>query len=576
MELIDALETVNLPAAAGARALRLFLGCGFTPLHLKTFVAAHLRALDAARPVQIETGRFGDLTGNLERLDTSTVDAVVVVVEWADLDSRLGMRELGGWRASQLADVLESCGRMASRLERAIAHAARSVPAVCVMPTLALPPMFPEPRGQSGAWELQIHALRAALASSVAKTPGVVVVSQSELDRRSPPAQRLDIAATIATGFPYTLSHASTLGQLIAGLAGLRQPKKGLITDLDDTLWSGIVGEIGSANVAWSLSDRQLAHGLYQQTLASLAGAGVLLAVASKNEPAIVAETFARPDMLLSKDEVFPFEVSWGRKSESVGRILEAWNIGADAVVFVDDNAMEVAEVKAAFPAMECRIYPKSDAAAVWQLLGDLRDMFGKRTLSEEDGLRAESIRRSAEARRAQHDSGFSEDDFLQGADARVVFDGRQPDTRRAFELLNKTNQFNLNGRRLDEAAWSRYLERDQAFLLTVGYEDKYARLGQIAVLLGRRTEDGVVVDHWAMSCRAFSRRIEHQCMRFLFDKFGAPAIGFEYDATPRNQPLQEFLRQMLAQEPAGQPSLSRDAFLTRSPALFHRVEDRT
>ena len=67
-------------------------------------------------------------------------------------------------------------------------------------------------------------------------------------------------------------------------------PKKGLITDSDDTLWNGIVGEIGPENVSWDLASHHQVHGLYQMLLAALAEEGVLIGVASKNAPAVVKE----------------------------------------------------------------------------------------------------------------------------------------------------------------------------------------------------------------------------------------------------------------------------------------------
>jgi FkbH-like protein len=575
MELLEALEVLNQPAAIGESGLRLFLGCGFTPLHLKTFTAAHIRVNAIARPVRIETGRFGDLAGSLERLDPSTVDAMTVVVEWFDLDSRLGIRELGSWKEASLADLLVSVETSVGRLEQAVERLARSIPVFVVMPTLPLPPAFSEPLWQSGQTELRLRAIVASTAATLSAVSRVVVLGGQELDRRSPPGSRLDIASAIATGFPYTMAHADALGRMLAEAAVARAPKKGLITDLDDTVWSGLVGEVGSAAVAWSLGEGALVHGLYQQTLAALASSGVLVAVASKNEPATVAETFARPDMLLHKDDVFPFEVTWGRKSESIGRILQTWNISADAVVFVDDNPMEVAEVQSAFPQMQCRVFPKSSAAAVLSLLGDLRNLFGKSHRFEEDALRAESIRRTEVARREQREGGFSEDEFLKAAGARIVFE-RPADTRRSFELLNKTNQFNLNGRRLDEAAWKRYLDQDGAFLLVVDFEDKYARLGQIAVLLGVASHEELRLDHWVMSCRAFSRRIEHQCLKVVFDTFGVDAVALDYDATPRNQPLQEFLAQILGTAPQnGTLRLTRRRFEASVPPLFHVIETR-
>ena len=47
-------------------------------------------------------------------------------------------------------------------------------------------------------------------------------------------------------------------------------PKKGLITDLDDTFWSGLVGEVGADKVCWDLANHAQVHGLYQQVLRAL------------------------------------------------------------------------------------------------------------------------------------------------------------------------------------------------------------------------------------------------------------------------------------------------------------------
>ena len=56
--------------------------------------------------------------------------------------------------------------------------------------------------------------------------------------------------------------------------------------------------------------------------------------------------------------------------------------------------------------------------------------------------------------------------------------------TVRAFELINKTNQFNLNGKRFSESDWLSFLQDPAAFLLTASYEDKYGPLGKVAVIV--------------------------------------------------------------------------------------------
>src|SRR5262249_38614687 len=159
-----------------------------------------------------------------------------------------------------------------------------------------------------------------------------------------------------------------------------------------------------------------------------------------KNDPALVDEAFERKDLLLGKDNVFPFEIHWNRKSESVRRILKTWNVGPEAVVFVDDSPMEVSEVKDAFPEMECVVFPKNRYQAIWELIRQIRDLFGKNVISEEDSLRLPSIRNANSLRESLEVPGNSLDGFLVHARASVLFTfGKEMGDRRALDLLNKT-----------------------------------------------------------------------------------------------------------------------------------------
>ena len=572
MKLIEALKIVQSPLPAGSR-LRVFLACGFTPLHLQTFLTAQLRSRMPDHGLEIQTGLFGDLIGNIERLKSSETDVLAVALEWTDLDPRLGIRRLGGWRPQQLSDIVVSAESAAARMQRALESLSRDATIIVSMPTLPLPPAFATRPLQSAPQELQLHRIVAQLAESLAECPGVRLISSQKLAEISAPAARYDINSDLLTGFPYTLGHASAMGERMACLIENRPPLKGLITDLDDTLWSGIVGEDGVEGISWNLDDHSQLHGAYQQLLSSLAAAGVLIGVASKNDAALVAEACERPDLLLSKEDVFPFEVHWESKAESIRRILNTWNIAADAAVFIDDNPAEVAEVQAAFSGLICRVFPKNNPAAIWALLHELRDLFGKPIVMQEDLLRLRSIRNAVAWRDESGAPQTTSDEFLQSAEARICFDCGRISDLRAFELVNKTNQFNLNGKRFTEAEWRQFLADPSAFLLTAAYQDKYGALGKTAVLMGNIHLGNVQLRTWVMSCRAFSRRIEHQCLRYLFDEFGAAQISFEYSPTVRNGPMRDFLATLVHTQLDTSITLVKEDFSARVPELFHQVE---
>ncbi|AGA26789.1 HAD-IIIC family phosphatase [Singulisphaera acidiphila] len=574
MKLIEALNILKPLAPDGEREVEVGLACGFTPAHLELFLAAHLRRNEPNRRAVIRSGLFGDCLGNVERLVQAPLEAAAVIVEWSDLDLRLGLRHLGGWGIDTLADILETAAGRATQLADAIGRAATTVPLALCLPTLPLPPAAFTPPHSSSALDLGLRELASSFAARVAQVPGVRVVNDQRLGELSPLGDRLDVRTELSTGFPYRLAHASAVAELLAKLIWSPSPMKGVITDLDDTLWQGIVGDVGVDAIAWDLDHHAQVHGLYQQMLASLAETGVLIAVASKNDCRVVDEAFRREDLLLKKERVFPVEVGWGAKSEAVCRILRAWNIGAESVVFIDDSPMELAEVAAAHPGLLCLPFVRNDESAIYALLVRLRELFGKHRVSGEDALRLESLRHSVELFGAQDGQAPPPERFLEQAGAEIVIDGtKNPPNPRALELINKTNQFNLNGRRFAEGEWLAHLRTPGAFLLLVSYKDKFGVLGTIAALTGRIALGEVVVNQWVMSCRAFSRRIEYRCLETLFEVTAADRVEFEYQATPKNRPLRDFLTGILGEPPTSRLRLSSDQFWAQCPPLYHHVQ---
>lgn len=576
MKLAEALRIVQTPQPPNAEKFSVYLACGIFPLHLSTFLAAHLRTCLPDRTIEIHTGLYGDLTGNLAELQKSSPQAGAVIVEWSDLDPRLGLRRLGGWGPSVLPDIQTGVHRETELLLHLIEDAAQSTPLAVCLPTIPLPPIFNQPSQQFGLEHLQLETTLNEFAVRAAQITGVKILNRQRLDAVSLPSERLDVQSELSTGFPYRTAHASRVAELLAGLIQPRQPKKGLITDLDDTLWRGLLDELGARGVSWELDQRSHIHALYQQLLQALSESGILLGVASKNEPGLVAEALARQDLLLKANRIFPVEVNWGLKSQSVGRILAAWNIGADAVVFVDDSPMELAEVKSIYPAMECLRFPTNLEQEAYNLLRELRDLFGRQAILEEDQIRTASVRSGSQFhQQTQSEAAQPLEDFLGQVKAELTV-GLVPSAKepRAFELVNKTNQFNLNGRRLDDAEFEAALNRAGAVSLLVSYQDKYGPLGRIAVLLGQLESSVLKLDTWVMSCRAFSRQIEHRCLQYLFESLDVSEIELEFRQTPRNRPICEFLANFADTESTTPIRIQRDIFMSRKPRLSHKINE--
>ena len=573
MRLIEALDELKQDLPAQSPVLAIDLVCGFTPLHLATFLRAHLRKQFPGNQVLIRTGVYGDLAGDLERQRSQGAATLAVIVEWQDLDPRLGIRRLGGWGPAKLPDILQNVRGQTERLTGALAQIAEGNTVVLSLPTLPIPPVAFTPGWQASGFDSALREAVASLAARLGRLDGIRTVSSQRLDRTSPPSSRLDVRSELSTGFPYTLAHADALADLAARILRNPLPKKGLITDLDDTLWKGILGEVSVEGIAWDLDHRAQSHGLYQQLLTSLAESGALIAIASKNDEALVEEAFESARPFLPRERIFPVEVNWGPKSASVSRILGAWNIGADSVVFVDDSPLDLAEVKQAHPEIDCRLFPRDDDQAAYRLLEDLRDLFGKQLITADDDIRLASLRAAHSAAEASLLRGDSPETFLEQAGGKLITSfSRSPADPRALELINKTNQFNLNGKRHTETSWKEYLSNQGTFLLVASYEDKFGPLGKIAVIAGRQNGSAVSIDHWVMSCRAFSRRIEHGLMLHLFQKFNAQQADFDFIITQRNGPLREFFTGLLETAPTGRFTLTRRQFDAKRSGIYFEI----
>jgi FkbH-like protein len=574
MKLSEALDILSGVKCRTGESFTCFLATGLNPLHLNTFLAAELGSLFTEQKIEIQHGLYGDFLGNLDRFGRADTDSGIMLMEWSDLDPRLGIRSAAACSPAAYADILSTVTARALKVQHIIEQTCQRMPVVLCMPTLPLPPISFSPGWQASSFEIELKAIVQSVALHVSQCAQVRVLSRQRIDLVSPLQERLDVESELRTGFPYKLPHASALANLFVCLIRMPAPKKGLITDLDDTLWRGILGEVGIEGVSWDLDHHSQMHAFYQRMLGALAVEGVLLGVASKNERCIVESAFSRKDFALSPSVFFPLEVSWGPKSEAVARILKTWNVGPDSVVFVDDSPLELAEVKALHPQVECIQFPTKNNAAIYDLVLRLRDLFGKSAMREEDSIRAQSIRRSNADTDAYEAALATPTRFLEQVEAEMIFNfDKTPLDPRALELVNKTNQFNLNGKRYTEASWHKYVLNSASFLLRVSYTDKYGPLGKIAVVAGRQDEGKIIVDTWVMSCRAFSRRIEYRCLEELFAKFDVDEIELDYSRTDRNSPMCEFLTGILSAGPSPMCVVSRRDIVGGSETLRHLQE---
>jgi FkbH-like protein len=382
-----------------------------------------------------------------------------------------------------------------------------------------VPPLFPDP------------ARDAALATAVASAALGAGAQLLGPDCFS-------LTSYLDAGFPL----ASRASAEVAGLiveAALRvtgagpEPAKVLVTDLDNVLWQGVVAEDGAAGVAYRPEGPGFRSFLYQTLLRRLKNQGVLLAAVSRNDAEDARGPFRRGDMVVGEEDLVALVASYEPKSAQIESLAAALGLGLEAVVFVDDNPVELAEVAGKLPRVRCLAFP-SDEAGLPAFLHELAGHFAATAVTGEDRRRTELYRQRLAGLAPTSATGADLTAFLRSLEMRLVVRERsRGDRARAVQLINKTNQFNLNGRRWDDGEVEAVLAAGGR-LLTGELDDRTGNHGEVLACLIDR--EGVV-QSLVMSCRVLQRRVEHAFLRAID---GVRAL--QYTATDRNEPLRRFL----------------------------------
>ncbi len=386
--------------------------------------------------------------------------------------------------------------------------------------------------------KLQI-AMRSSLDDSCFLFEMDAMVREFGLDRWSAPSHyRTSKLPCHPNCFP---AIGSAIGDLIWSLE--LRPTRLVVVDLDNTLWEGEVGEVGWQGVGLDAAEGGYPHLLLQRMLLDLKGKGVLLAIASKNNEALALEVFRqRPEMLLHIDDFAAREINWRPKSENVQAILRGLNLTKAGITFIDDSRLEREEIRLRLP--EIYVPDLPDAPEDWVHFLTSSKNFSLGFVHEEDTTRTAMYKSETEREQLSRELG-NYDDFLRELQL-VVTPERLGinNLSRAHELIQKTNQFNLTGKRSTESELHAMMDSDTHCAFVYRLADRYGSYGIVSVVILSLDSDQWMIHTWVMSCRAMGRQVEFAVFNHLLSELG-PTAAFlvgEYIASDRNAILAGFL----------------------------------
>ena len=354
------------------------------------------------------------------------------------------------------------------------------------------------------------------------------------------PADSFSLASYLGSGCPVGGNALGKVADLMVAalMATPRVPAKVLVTDLDNTLWSGVVAEDGPDGIKYGPEGAGFRHYVYQTLLGRIRREGALLAAVTRNDDQVVLPPFRSGQMALGEADFVAICASYHAKSAQIRQLATQLNLGLDSFVFVDDNPIERAEVEASLPEVRVLPFPTRDDELP-ALLATVATLFERSELTVEDRERTAMYRRRLEGMAPVEAEGADLTRFLAGLEMRLVLHDRTAgDRTRAVQLINKTNQFNANGRRWTDEEVGAVIARGGR-LFGASLSDRTGSHGEIlSCLVG---PDGVI-EAFVMSCRVFQRRVEFAFLSALAER-GIRPTQVRYAETDRNEPFRQFIR---------------------------------
>ncbi len=333
---------------------------------------------------------------------------------------------------------------------------------------------------------------------------------------------------------------AANIAALIKAVSG--KNKKSLILDLDNTLWKGEIGEIGTDRIEMT---SETAGGeqfqLFQKYLLMLQKHGILLNICSKNDHEEAIKGLRTPGTTLLESDFTIKKINWEEKYKNIIEILSELNLGNDSSVFIDDNAIELDSASEFVKGLET-----IEADNVSSVIARLEnEHFFEMVRSNREDLERAKYYEDNRQRTIEQSRFTDYGEYLRSLNMSCIISPiTESNMDRALQLINKTNQFNLNASRLARPEIYDIMTDNDTITLTGRLIDKFGDNGIVTILIAKLIDDTAYIDTWVMSCRVFKRDLEYAIWAVLLKetkKRGMKKIVGMYKSTEKNQKYASF-----------------------------------
>ncbi len=353
-----------------------------------------------------------------------------------------------------------------------------------------------------------------------------------------------------------------------------RPAKKVLLLDLDNTLWGGLAGEAEHSPIMLSEEHGGLAYKNLQRVILQMQSQGVLLAIVSKNneeDARVILEK--HPHMLLRPQHFAAVKINWRPKHENILEIAKELNLGRDSFVFWDDNPAERSLVQEMLPEVIVPQFPQKPEELAPAMAEIYREYFEKPSLTREDLEKTKQYAANA-MRSNMQAKATSFEEYLKQLAMVMTRVNPTEHVERLTQLINKTNQFNLTTKRMDQNQIQGILADKGKCVYLYQVSDCFGDNGVVAAVIVDLSKIPVI-EEFVMSCRVMGRNLEHAILtdveQDLREK-GFTHLRGIYLPTGKNKPVEKLYEQLGYQKIEETEETLYEIALSRTPDRVYYV----
>jgi FkbH-like protein len=422
---------------------------------------------------------------------------------------------------------------------------------------------------RGGEWEA-VQRLNAELRNIAREFRGVYILDYDALVARHGRQSWRDERKWLTMRMPVAAQQLIHLAQewmrFLHPLTG--KLAKVLVTDLDNTMWGGVIGEDGMEGIQLSAEYPGAAYQAVQQAMLDFYQRGILLAISSKNNPSDAMEALEKhPGMILQPRHFGAQRINWNDKAQNLREIADELNVGIDSLAFLDDNPVERQHVREQLPEVTVIELPENPM----DFARALRDcpVFERLALSDEDAKRGEYYAAERDRKKLEQ-TASSPEEFYRSLEQELEVRRVTPMTlARIAQLTQKTNQFNTTTKRYSEQQ-IQAMEQNAHRVYSLRVKDRYADNGLVGVAILAEKGEVCEIDTLLLSCRVIGRTVETAFLSKLAEEArtaGATRLEGWFLPTKKNAPAKDFYAQHGFEAAAETPEGTRWSFDLNKPA---------